>query len=91
AQHTSSGDSLFDRVGNLSSSPEVLHLREQIRGWRFYDHLRTDSQAPARRPQLGTRTPVLHHDGRDLAAALQTIIEVGDQQALHETISDAFP
>lgn len=56
AQHTSSGDSLFDRVGNLSSSPEVLHLREQIRGWRFYDHLRTDSQAPARRPQLGTRT-----------------------------------
>ncbi|PMY59461.1 MULTISPECIES: AAA family ATPase [Pseudomonas] len=91
AQHTSSGDSLFDQVGNLRSSPEVLHLREQIRGWRFYDHFRTDSQAPARRPQLGTRTPVLHHDGRDLAAALQTIIEVGDQQALRETISDAFP
>lgn len=90
-QHISSGDSLFDQVGNLRSSPEVLHLREQIRGWRFYDHLRTDSQAPARRAQLGTRTPVLHHDGRDLAAALQTIIEVGDQQALHDTISDAFP
>ncbi|MDD0975905.1 AAA family ATPase [Pseudomonas fontis] len=91
SQHTSSGDSLFDQVGNLRSSPEVLHLREQIRGWRFYDHFRTDAQAPARRPQLGTRTPVLHHDGRDLAAALQTIIEVGDQDALHATISDAFP
>ena len=91
AQHTSGADSLFDQVGNLSSSPEVLVLREQIRGWRFYDHFRTDSQAPARRPQLGTRTPVLHHDGRDLAAALQTIIEVGDPEALQATISDAFP
>lgn len=91
AQHVSSADSLFDQVGSLRASPEVLHLREQIRGWRFYDHLRTDADAPARRPQLGTRTPVLHHDGRDLAAALQTILEVGDPQALQDTIADAFP
>lgn len=60
-------------------------------GWRFYDHFRSDTQAPARLPQLGTRTPVLHHDGRDLAAALQTIIEIGDVEALNEAISDAFP
>jgi predicted ATPase len=26
--------------------------------------------APARQPQLGRRTPVLSHNGRDLAAAL---------------------
>lgn len=91
AQHVSSADSLFDQVGNLRSSPEVLHVREQIRGWRFYDHLRTDAHAPARRAQLGTRTPVLHHDGRDLAAALQTIREVGDVEALQHAVSDAFP
>lgn len=91
AQHTPSFDSLFDQVGNLRSSPEVLLLRERIRGWRFYDHFRTDRDAPARRRQLGTRTPVLHHDGRDLAAALQTIIEIGDPQALQATIADAFP
>ena len=91
AQHASCADSLFDQVGNLRSSPEVLVLREQIRGWRFYDHLRTDAQALVRSPRLGTRTPVLHHDGRDLAAALQTIMEVGDVQALHDTIADAFP
>lgn len=91
AQHTPSFDSLFDQVGSLRSSPEVLQLREQIRGWRFYDHFRTDAQAPARQPQLGTRTPVLHHDGRDLAAALQTIIEIGDRDALHAAVSDAFP
>jgi len=91
AQHTPSFDSLFDQVGNLRGSPEVLLLRESIRGWRFYDHFRSDAEAPVRQPQLGTRTPVLHHDGRDLAAALRTIIEVGDAQALHAAIGDAFP
>ena len=33
----------------------------------------------------------MHHDGRDLAAALQTIREIGDIDALDEAISDAFP
>ncbi|MDE1168303.1 MAG: AAA family ATPase [Pseudomonas sp.] len=91
AQHTPTFDSLFDQVGSLRGSPEVLMLREHIRGWRFYDHFRTDAEAPARRTQIGTRTPVLHHDGRDLPAALQTIVEIGDPEALHQAISDAFP
>ena len=34
AQHTPNFDSLFDQVGNLRSSPEVLELREFIRRWR---------------------------------------------------------
>ncbi|MEQ7918928.1 AAA family ATPase [Xanthomonas sp. WHRI 1810A] len=84
-------NSLFDQVGNLRSSPEVLHLRDTIRGWRFYDHFRSDVDAPARQPQLGTRTPVLHHDGRNLAAALQTICEMGEPDDLNEAVSDAFP
>ncbi|MCO7614465.1 AAA family ATPase [Pseudomonas chlororaphis] len=91
AQHTPDFDSLFDQVGSLRGSPEVLQMREFIRRWRFYDHFRSDSQAPVRQPQLGTRTPVLHHDGRDLAAALQTIREIGDPEALQAAISDAFP
>ena len=91
AQHTPNFDSLFDQVGSLRTSPEVLQMREFIRRWRFYDHFRSDADAPVRQPQLGTRTPVLHHDGRDLAAALQTIIEIGDPEALQAAISDAFP
>ncbi|PHN27798.1 AAA family ATPase [Pseudomonas sp. ICMP 561] len=91
AQHTPAFDSMFDQVGSMRGCPEVLQLRETIRGWRFYDHFRTDSDAPARRAQLGTFTPVLHHDGRDLAAALQTILEIGDPNALHAAINDAFP
>ncbi|TVT91621.1 AAA family ATPase [Pseudomonas sp. RGB] len=91
AQHTPDYHSLFDQVGSLRGSPEVLLLRESIRGWRFYDHFRSDVDAPVRQPQLGTRTPVLHHDGRDLAAALQTIREIGDPEALQRAVSDAFP
>ncbi|AIN60839.1 MULTISPECIES: AAA family ATPase [Pseudomonas] len=90
-QHMTEFDSLFDQVGSLQGSPEVPHLREQIRSWRFYDHFRTDAEAPARQSRLGTRTPVLHHDGRDLAAALQTIDEIGDLQALQDAVADAFP
>lgn len=39
----------------------------------------------------GTRTTVLSHDGADLAAALQTIAEIGDAAALAEAVDDAFP
>ena len=82
---------LCGQVSNPGKAPEIIALREEIKGWRFYDHFRSDTEAPARLPQLGTRTPVLHHDGRDLAAALQTIIEIGDVEALNEAVSDAFP
>jgi predicted ATPase len=72
-------------------APEMLSLREQMRGWRFYDHFRSDADAPARWPQLGTRTPVLANDGADFAAALQTIREIGDGEALDAAVDDAFP
>ena len=47
--------------------------------------------SPVRTPQIGTFTPVLNNDGTDLPAALQTIIEVGDDEGLRRTIDDAFP
>lgn len=91
AQHVPNYDSLFDQIGNDPNCPEVFQLRETIRRWRFYDHFRSDAEAPARQPQLSTRTPVLHHDARELAAALQTIREIGDRAALDAAIDDAFP
>jgi predicted ATPase len=42
-------------------------------------------------PQLGTRTPVLGHDGADLAAAIQTILETGDAPAVARAVEAAFP
>lgn len=87
----SSFESMFSYIADPQKSPEVFKIREMIRGWRFYDHFRTDREAPARFPQLGTRTPVLHHDGRDLAAAIQTIYEIGDRESFESAVSDAFP
>jgi len=73
------------------SAPEMIQVQERIRSWRFYDHFRTDSEAPTRQPQIGTHTPVLADDGADLAAALQTIFEIGDDASLRAMIDDAFP
>ncbi len=84
-------ESMITEVVDLSRAPELFWIREQVRSWRFYDHFRTDAEAPARSTHVGTRTPVLHHDGHDLAAALQTILEIGNARALRRTIADAFP
>jgi len=89
--HLQPFESMMDMIADPQRAAEVVTLRDQIRTWRFYDHFRTDVDAPARQLQIGTYTPVLSHDGRDLAAALQTILEIGDASALTHAISDAFP
>jgi len=91
AKHLNKFESMFTQLADPERAPEVLTMREMIRGWRFYDHFRSDRDAPARLPQLGTRTPVLSHDGGDLAAAWQTIREIGDAAALEGAVEDAFP
>ena len=91
AYQLSSFDSMMTQFADPKNAPEMLRLREQIRSWRFYDHFRTDSQAPARLPQIGTHTPILGNDGADMAAALQTIQEIGDPDALADAVNDAFP
>src|SRR5436190_10482787 len=84
-------DSMMTHCADPRNTPELLMLREEMRSWRFYDHFRTDASAPARVPQIGTHTPVLSHDGADLAAALQSIREIGDTDGLDRAIDDAFP
>jgi predicted ATPase len=91
AYQLSSFDSMMTQLADPRNAPEMLSLREQIRSWRFYDHFRTDVDAPARLPQIGTHTPILSNDGADMAAALQTITEIGDADALAEAVNDAFP
>jgi predicted ATPase len=90
-QHLSAFDSMMTHCADPRHTPEMLMLREEIRGWRFYDQLRTDAGAPARTPQIGTYTPVLSSDGADLAAALQTICETGDTSDVDAAVADAFP
>ncbi|HEY2039920.1 MAG TPA: AAA family ATPase, partial [Edaphobacter sp.] len=90
-QHLSDTDSMLASIADPQRAPEMLAVREALRGWRFYDHFRTDAESPARAAQIGTFTPVLHHDGSNLAAALQTILEIRSDEALSTAIEDAFP
>ncbi|HEY0867095.1 MAG TPA: AAA family ATPase [Fimbriimonas sp.] len=66
-------------------------VRRRLLKWRFYHGFRTDVESPLRRPQVGVRTHVLSPDGSDLAAALQTIVENGDDRSLRSSFEDAFP
>lgn len=84
-------ETLMSFAANKQTAPELIELRERMRAWRFYDHFRTDKEAPARWPQLGTRTPVLSNDGTDLAAAIQTIFEIGEREDFDAAIQEAFP
>jgi predicted ATPase len=90
-QHLADTDSMLGSVADPHRAPEMLAIRETVRGWRFYDQFRTDSESPARASQIGTRTPVLHHDGSNFASALQTITEIRLDAALGTTLDDAFP
>lgn len=80
-------ESMLDEV----DAPEIRAVRAALRDWRFYDHVRTDVDAPARSAILGTRTPVLSADAADLAAAIQTIREIGNAELLDSCVDEAFP
>jgi predicted ATPase len=90
-QHLGDTDSMLASIADPGRAPEMLAVREIVRGWRFYDHFRTDAESPARTAQIGTFSPVLSHDGSNLAAALQTIVELRQDDALATTLEDAFP
>jgi predicted ATPase len=89
-QHLAPFDSMMTHCSDPREALELLLLRERMRDWRFYDHLRTDRDAPSRKPQVGTYTPVLASDGSDLAAAVQTIRQIGAAEDMDAAIADAF-
>lgn len=91
SQNLNTFESMLAEIADPVAVPEIFSVRQFIRGWRFYDNFRTDRDSRIRVPQIGTRSTVLDHDGYNLVAALQTIREIGDHQALQEAVEDAFP
>lgn len=79
-------ESVLSQLAEPHRFPHLSVLRETLHGWRFYHTFRTDESAPLRQPQAGCFTPALGHDGRDLAAALQTIQEIGDAEGLFRSV-----
>ena len=84
-------DSMVTHSSDREDGLEMLLMRERMRNWRFYDNLRTDVDAPARKAQIVTYTPALANDGADLAAAIATIHAIGEGAAFNDAIEDAFP
>ena len=87
----SENESILSQLREPHRFPELFAIREEVRRWRFYHTFRTDDASPLRIPQVSVRTPVLSHDGSDLAAALQTIVEIGDRERLWAAIAKALP
>jgi predicted ATPase len=79
------------QVQDARRYPDLQVMRAHFTGWRFYHHFRSDPESPLRQPRPGTRTPRLAGDGHDLAPALQTIREIGDERALADAINRLQP
>ncbi len=84
-------ESIVTDLADGDTAPELLTLRRMLGGWRFYDHFRVDADAPARQPQVGTRSQTLTHGGENLAAVWATIQDAGHGAALGSAVSRAFP
>ena len=83
-------ESLLATLASPTETPELFALRESARRWRFYDQLRSDSAAPARRPGPVSFTPVLDSEGANFPGAIATVLGVGDEARLRRAVSTAF-
>ncbi len=83
-------ESVLAQVMEPHRYPEVSAARQALLTWRFYHQFRTDTHSPLRLPQIGVHTNVLSQDGLDLAAALETILEIGDEAGLSDAVAGAF-
>lgn len=84
-------ESMLTLVRDLQSCPQVLDARLSLERWRFYHTMRTDADAPARKPVRGYWSPVLAEDAANLPAVIQSINESDLAEAFHSAISKAFP
>ena len=84
-------ESMLTLVRDLQSCPQILNARLSLERWRFYHTMRTDADAPARKPVRGYWSPVLNEDASNLPAVIQTINESNLAEAFREAMAKAFP
>lgn len=82
---------MFGQLADPHLYPEVSQVRENLRRWRFYHEFAVWPGSPLRTPQVGIRAPILAHDGSNLAAAFETICEIGNGELLRDILAQAFP
>ncbi|WP_052573547.1 AAA family ATPase [Haloferula sp. BvORR071] len=84
-------ESMLAEVRDGTSYPALAATRETLLRWRFYHQFRSDPDSPMRRPQVGFHSPVLAHDGSNLAATLQSIDEADQRGSISKAVEAAFP
>ena len=84
-------ESMLAEVRDGLRYPALTATREILLRWRFYHQFRTDADSPMRRPRIGFWSPVLGHDGANLAATLQSIREARLGETIDEVVDAAFP
>ena len=82
-------ESMLSEVRDGIRFPALSAAREILLSWRFYHQFRTDADSAIRRPQVGSWSPILAHDGVNLAANLQSIAESGRKALLDEVLNSA--
>jgi predicted ATPase len=83
-------ESVLSQVTAPHLYPELSAVRQRLEALRFYHHFPTDLGARLREAAVGTRTLVLANDGSDLASAIVTLEEAGDEQAFHDHVFRAL-
>jgi len=83
-------DSRMTNVSDPRNAPAMLTLGETIRDWRFYDHFRTDADAPVRSPQVGTWTPYGVTTGLTLARQHRPSAKIGADDLLDAARSSSY-
>lgn len=84
------GESMLTQIRDPLEFAVAADVQARLLQWRLYHEFRTGSDAPARTPQLGVRTPQLALDGADLAAAYATIWHVGAVADFQTRVAAAF-
>lgn len=83
-------ESMLSELRDNTRYTALSAVRFTLMDWRFYHQFRSDADSPLRRPLVGFWSPVLSHDGSNLAATLQTIIESAKCD-LSAIVAEAFP
>lgn len=86
-----SQESMLALVRDLQNYPQLLDARLCLERWRFYHSMRTDTDAPARKPVRGYWSPVLAEDASNLPSVIQSINETDQQTTFHDAVEKAFP
>ena len=84
-QHLAPFDSMMTHCSDPREAPGAIVVARTDAGIGDFTIISVPTaMRRARKPQIGTYTPVLGSDGSDLAAAMQTIREIGNARELDE-------